>query len=77
MNGKGELPPTLIFLLVMRGMVATDPGQELPSSESFSCDEDYHWERRNRSTSHKGLGNDAMSTVLNQISRLPFTRRIE
>ena len=30
MNGKGELPPTLIFLLVMRGMVATNPGQELP-----------------------------------------------
>ena len=30
MNGKGELPPTLIFLLVMREMVVTDPGQELP-----------------------------------------------
>ena len=31
MNGEGELPQTLIFLLVMRVMVATDPGQELPS----------------------------------------------
>ena len=30
MNGEGELPPTLIFLLVMRGMLATDPGQKLP-----------------------------------------------
>ena len=30
MNGEGELPPTLIFLLVLRGMLATDPGQELP-----------------------------------------------
>ena len=30
MNSEDELPPTLMFLLVMRGMVATDPGQELP-----------------------------------------------
>jgi len=35
MNGKGELPPTLIFLLVMRGMLATDPGQELPPMNPF------------------------------------------
>ena len=46
-------------------------------SESFLCDEDYHRERRSRSPSCKGLGNDAMSKVLNQIFRLPFTRRIE
>ena len=30
MNGEGELPPTLMFLLVTRGMVTTDPSQELP-----------------------------------------------
>ena len=29
MNGEGELPPTLMFLLVMRGMPAIDPDREL------------------------------------------------
>ena len=46
-------------------------------SKSFSYDENYHHERRNESSSSKGLGNDAMSRALNQISRSPFTRRIE
>ena len=32
---------------------------------------------RNKSPSRKGLGNDAMSRVLNQISKSPFTCRIE
>ena len=48
-----------------------------PPSESFSCDEDYHHKCRNRSSSCKGLGNDAMSRALNQISRSSFTRKIE
>ena len=48
----------------------------IPPSESFSYVEDYHHKRRNRSSSSRGLGNDAMSKALNQISRLPFTRRI-
>ena len=48
-----------------------------PPSESFSYDEDYHHERRSRNSSSRGLGNDAMSRALNQISRSPFTRRIE
>ena len=48
-----------------------------PPSESFSCDEDYHRESRNRSPPYKGLGNDAISKALNQISRSPFTCRIE
>ena len=47
-----------------------------PPSESFLYDEDYHHEHRNRNSSSKGLGNDAMSRVLNQISRSPFTHRI-
>ena len=29
MNGEGKLLPTLTFLLVMRGMQAIDPSQEL------------------------------------------------
>ena len=48
-----------------------------PPSESFSYDKDVHHERRNRSSSSKGLGNDAMSKALNQISKSPFTCRIE
>ena len=47
------------------------------SSESFSCDEDYHHKRRNKSPSRKGLENNAISRALNQISKSPFTRRIE
>ena len=36
-----------------------------PPSESFSYEEDYHHQRRNRNSSSKGLGNDAMSKSLN------------
>ena len=57
--------------------VSYRPRLRTSPSESFLCDEDYHRERRNRSPSYKGLGNDAMSKALNQISRSPFTRRIE
>ena len=42
-----------------------------PPSESFSYDEDYHHEHRDRNLSSKGLGNDAMSRALNQISKSP------
>ena len=48
-----------------------------PPSESFSYDEDYHHERRNRNSSLVGLGNDTMSKALNQISRSPFMHWIE
>ena len=53
------------------------PRSRTPHSESFLCDEDYHKEHRNRSLSRKGLGNDAMSKALYQISKSPFTYRIE
>jgi len=48
-----------------------------PPSESFLYDEDYHYEYRNRNSSSKGLGNDAMSRALNQISKSPLTPRVE
>ena len=48
-----------------------------PPNESFTYDEDVHHERRNKNSSSKDLGNDAMNRALNQISRSPFTRRIE
>ncbi|XP_075665216.1 uncharacterized protein LOC142634847 [Castanea sativa] len=46
-------------------------------SESFSKDEERHHRRKNKSSSRKGLGNDIMSRAFNQISKSPFTRRIE
>ena len=48
-----------------------------PPSESFSCeDEDFH-QRKRRSPSHKGVGNDVMKKAWSQISKSPFTRGIE
>jgi len=46
-------------------------------SKSFFCDEDRHYRRKSRSPSRRGLGNDAMGGALRQISKSPFTRRIE
>ena len=49
-----------------------------PPSETFSGDEEYNsYRRKNKSTSHKGLGNEAMNEALNQVAKSPFTRRIE
>ena len=48
-----------------------------PPSESFSYVKDNHHECRNRNSSSKGLGNDAMSRALNQIFISLFTRKIE
>ena len=53
------------------------PRSRTPPNESFLYDEDYHHECRNRNPSSKGLRNDAMNKLLNQISRSPFTCRIE
>ena len=44
------------------------PRSRTTSSESFSYYEDRHYKRRSESPSREGLGNDAMSKVLNQIS---------
>ncbi|XP_030941878.1 uncharacterized protein LOC115966874 [Quercus lobata] len=48
-----------------------------PPSESFSYDEEHHHKRRYKSPPRKGLGNDTMSKALNQISKSPFTCKIE
>ena len=48
-----------------------------PPIESFLYDEDYHHECRNKNSSSKGLGNDAMSRAFNQIFKSPFMHRIE
>ena len=48
-----------------------------PPSETFSYDEKRHHKHRYKSPPRKGLGNDAMSKALNQISKSRFTRKIE
>ena len=53
------------------------PRSRTPPSVSFSYDEDRHYKCRNKSPSCKGLGSDVISKALNQISKSPFTRRIE
>ena len=45
--------------------------------ESFSYDEEHYHKRRYKSPPRRGLGNDAMSMALNQISRSSFMRKIE
>ena len=65
--------------------VSSDDGEDAsyrrrsrtPPSESFSYDKEHHHKCRYKSPSCKGLGNDAMSKALNQVSRSPFTRKIE
>ena len=53
------------------------PRSRTSPSESFSYVEDCHHKRRSRSPGHRGLGNDVMSKALCQISKSPFTWRIE
>ena len=53
------------------------PRSRTPPSESFSCDKDHHYRWRRESLPAQGLGNDAMGKALNQISKSPFTHRIE
>ena len=48
-----------------------------PPSETFSYEQEQRHERRHKSSSSKGLGNDAMNKALDQISKSPFTHKIE
>ena len=48
-----------------------------PLRETFSDEEVRYQRRKRRSPSPRGLGHDAMSRALNQLSRSPFTRHIE
>ena len=48
-----------------------------PPSETFSHVEKRYQKCEPRSPSPRGLGHDAMSRVLDQLSRSPFTHRIE
>ncbi|XP_050290238.1 uncharacterized protein LOC126728467 [Quercus robur] len=46
-------------------------------SETFSHEEEHYQRRRRRSPSPRGLGNNAMSRALDQLSKSPFTHHIE
>ena len=46
-------------------------------SEYFSCEDEHFHQRKRRSPSHKGVGNDVMKKALSQISKSPFTQGIE
>ena len=48
-----------------------------PPSETFSHVEEHYQRRKHRSPSPRGLGHDAMSKALDQLSKSPFTRLIE
>ena len=58
-------------------MAVTTQVKNPPLSESFSCDENHHYERKNKTPSRKDLGNDAMSKALNQIFQSPFTPELK
>ena len=48
-----------------------------PPSETFSYEEKHYQRRKRRSPSLRGLGHDAMTRALDQLSKSPFTRRIK
>lgn len=48
-----------------------------PPSESFSCEKEHRHKYRHKSPPRRGVGNDAVGKALDQISRSPFTHRIE
>ena len=50
---------------------------ETPPSESYSYEEEHSYKRRRKSPFGRGVGTKVMKKALSQISKSPFTRRIE
>jgi len=48
-----------------------------PLSETFSHEEEHYQRHKRKSSSARGLGNDAMSRALDQLSKSPFICHIE
>ena len=48
-----------------------------PPSETFSHEKEHCRRHKRKSPSLRGLGNDAMSRALDQLSKSPFTHHIE
>ena len=78
MHGKNEPPPPN-FDVSFEGEkdASYRRRSRTPHSKSFSYEKEHHHKHRYKSLPHRGLGNDAMSKELNQISKSPFTRKIE
>ncbi|XP_075633402.1 uncharacterized protein LOC142605859 [Castanea sativa] len=53
------------------------PRSKISPSDTFSYEKDDLLGRRDKKSSSRGLGNDAMSQVLYQITKSPFSRKIE
>ena len=70
-NGSG---PVLVLIrpLMMKGTTIIGKGQELHQVKPFLMKKSKH-----KSQPRKGLGHDAMNKALDQISKSPFTRKIE
>ena len=76
MHNEGE-PPSSDTLLDDENDDDYRQRSRTPPSETFSHVEEYYQRRERRSPSPRGLGHDAISRPLDQLSRLPFTRLIE
>ena len=72
---RSPLARTHLSTTKMMTTIGKGPGP--PPSETFSNVGERHQSRERRSPSPRGLGHDAMSKALDQLSRSPFTRRIE
>ena len=46
-------------------------------SKIFSYEDEHHHRQKHKGSSSRGLGNDAMSKALDQISKSPFMRKIK
>ena len=78
MHNEGNLILALTCLMMMKTMMTIGKYREPPPpSETFSHEEKCYQRRKCRSPSPRGLGHDAISRVLDQLSESPFTRRIE
>ena len=49
----------------------------IPPSETFSYEDEHRHRRKHKGPSSKGLGNDTMNKAMDQVSKSPFTRKIE
>ena len=66
-----------MFILMTRKIQATNNDQELYLVSLFSWEEEHLHKRRRRSPSGKEVGTNVMKKTLSQISKSPFTQRIE
>ena len=48
-----------------------------PPSETFSYEDEHHYRQKHKGPSSRGMGNNVMSKALDQISKSPFTHKIE